>query len=383
MINQEKDIIIQQNDNYDFHSLKTDLYSIYSLCNQNLLNEESTIDINQIKIDDIIFHIKSSLNNIISFQTQLKNYIIKLESDIRHFLKREFQFNIIKNSLEYKLQAYTNIVEEYQELKEKVHFSRGKFLENDRKDNEIMILKKENSSIKKEIVKYQKKYESLEEQIEKDQDIIDELKIKNNKLNNLVSELKKQCFQNMRNNSSINLNIINNNNINQNPNKNKKNGMKKNTFFNTPKSPYNLDSFYSNFTTTNKSKFEYKRKIKSEFTMGNDRSNSTKYNKIFYKNKKNIYGVKKYKTRSISMLLDDNDKKENYNWMNNTTNKHISYKMKNLTKYKLSLQNKNELFSNLRNYKDHLSKRIFKNNINIKGKNSICIKRIFQKNDMI
>ena len=43
------------------------------------------------------------------------------------------------------------------------------------------------------------------------------------------------------------------------------------------------------------------------------------------------------------MLLDENDKRENYNWMNNTTNKQLSNlngqksnKMKNLTKYKLS-----------------------------------------------
>ena len=58
-----------------------------------------------------------------------------------------------------------------------------------------MILKKENSSLKKEIAKYEQKYDALEDQIEKDQDIIDELKIKNNKLNSLVSEFKKQCFQ--------------------------------------------------------------------------------------------------------------------------------------------------------------------------------------------
>ena len=174
MSNKEKDTFIQQKENLDFHYLKTDLYSIYCLSSQNLLHEENIIDINQIKIDEIIFNIKSSLNNIISYQTQLHNYIIKLESDIRHFLKREFQFNIIKNSLESKLNAYTNLEEEYQELKEKVHFSGGKFLENDRKDNEIMILKKENSSIKKEIVKCEKKCDALEDQIEKDQDTIDE-----------------------------------------------------------------------------------------------------------------------------------------------------------------------------------------------------------------
>ena len=57
--------------------------------------------------------------------------------------------------------------------------------------------------------------------------------------------------------------------------------------------------------------------------------------------------------------------------------------MKNLTKYKLSLSNKNESFANLRNIKDNLSKRMFKNNVDIKGKNSIFIKRIFQKNDIM
>ena len=124
--------------------------------------------------------------------------------------------------------------------------------------------------------------------------------------------------------------------------------------------------------------------------MGNDRNKSSKYNKVFNMNKKNLYGAKKYKTRSISMLLDDNEKKENYNWMNNTLNKQLSNlnvqksnKMNILTKYKLSLSNKNESFANLKNIKDTLSKRMFKNNINIKGKNSIFIKRIFQNNDII
>ena len=346
-------------------------------------------DINQMKINDIIFHIKSSINNIISCQTQFQNYIIKLESDIRHFLKREFQFNIMKNSLESKLKAYMNILEEYQELKEKVHFSAGKFLENDRKDNEIIILKKENSSLKKDIIRYEQEKHVLEETIAKDQDTIDELKLKITKLTNLVSELKRQNFQNMRNNSSINLNIINNNNIN--PNKNKKNGFffkHKNTFLNSPKSPYNLESFHSNISNSNKTKFEYKRKSNSEFTMDNDRNYNTNYNKVFNINKKNINGTKKHKSRSISMLLDDNEKKENYNWLNNSINKQFSNikgqtinKIYSLPKYRLSISNKNESALNLRNIKDTLPKKMLKNNLNlnVKGKNSIFVKRIFQK----
>ena len=389
MNNQKKESLNQQNENIDYHFIKNELYSIYNLCSVDFLNNQNMTDINQMNINDIIFHIKSSINNIISCQTQFQNYIIKLESDIRHFLKREFQFNIMKNSLESKLKAYMNIEEEYQELKEKVHFSAGKFLENDRKDNEIIILKKENSSLKKDIIRYEQEKHVLEETIAKDQDTIDELKLKITKLTNLVSELKRQYFQNMRNNSSINLNIINNNNIN--PNKNKKNGFffkHKNTFLNSPKSPYNLESFHSNITNSNKTKFEYKRKSNSEFTMDNDRNYNTNYNKVFNINKKNINGTKKHKSRSISMLLDDIEKKENYNWLNNSINKQFSNikgqtinKIYSLPKYKLSISNKNESALNLRNIKDTLPKKILKNNLNlnVKGKNSIFVKRIFQK----
>jgi predicted nuclease with TOPRIM domain len=286
MNNQINDPQFQSRENLDYQSLKNNLYFIYKTCFQNILQQQNIIDINQIKLDEIILHIKSLMNNIIEYQTQIQNYIIKLEADVRHLLKREFQFNILKNSLESKIRAYMNMEEDYQELKEKVHFSEGKFLENDRKDNEISILKKENSSVKKEIIKLEKKYNDLEERLSKDQDIIDELKLKNDKLNNLVSELKKEHFQNMRSNSSINLNIINNNNIN--PNKNKKNGLflkQKNTFFNTPKSNYNLESLQSNINQS------YMKK--KEFTIDNTSSSKSNYNKIFNLYTKNSNRAKK------------------------------------------------------------------------------------------
>ena len=390
MNNQINDPQFQSRENLDYQSLKNNLYFIYKTCFQNILQQQNIIDINQIKLDEIILHIKSLMSNIIEYQTQIQNYIIKLEADVRHLLKREFQFNILKNSLESKIRAYMNMEEDYQELKEKVHFSEGKFLENDRKDNEISILKKENSSVKKEIIKLEKKYNDLEERLSKDQDIIDELKLKNDKLNNLVSELKKEHFQNMRSNSSINLNIINNNNIN--PNKNKKNGLflkQKNTFFNTPKSNYNLESLQSNINinqSSNNTKFEYIRKNKNEFTIDNTSNYNTNYNKIFNINTKNMYGTRKNKSRSISMLLDDYDKRENYFWMNNSSNKYVANlngknenKNNKLSKYKLSTSNKNESLANLRNIQDGMPKQLIKRKWNIKGNNSIFIKRITQK----
>ncbi len=391
MNNQINELSYQQNETLDYHSLKNNLYSIYKLCSQNLIQQQNITDINQIKINEIILHIKSSINNLISFQTQLQNIIIKLEADTRHFLKREFQFNIQKHSLESKVKAYMNMEEEYQELKEKMHYSQGKFLENDRKDHEILILKKENSSIKKDITKLEKKNIELEERINKDQNIIDELKLKNDKLTNIISELKKQNFQNMRSNSSINLNIINNNNIN--PNKNKKNALflkQKNAYLNSPKSSFNSESLNSNFNinySSNKTKFDYTSKNKEEFNLDNNRNYITNYNKIFNINGNNGYGQKKNRNRSISMLLDDYDKKENYFWMNNSTNKFLSnikgktinkINQNSLPKYKLSLSNKNESLANLRNMKD-MPKKIIRKKWNIKGNNSIFIKRISQK----
>ena len=74
--------------------------------------------------------------------------------------------------------------------------------------------------------------------------------------------------------------------------------------------------------------------------------------------------------------------------MNNSINKQFSNikgqtinKIYSLPKYKLSISNKNESALNLINIKDTLPKKMLKNNLNlnVKGKNSIFVKRIFQK----
>ena len=184
----------------------------------------------------------------------------------------------------------------------------------------------------------------------------------------------------MRSNSSINLNIINNNNIN--PNKNKKNGIflkPKNTFFNTPKSNYNLESLQSNINQS------YMKK--KEFTIDNTSSSKSNYNKIFNLNTKNSNRTKKNKSRSISMLLDDYEKRDHYFWINNSNkNKYISnlngksdYKNNKIMKYKLSTSNKNESLFNLKNVYEFMPNNVIKRKVNIKANNSIFIKRIVQK----
>ena len=51
--------------------------------------------------------------------------------------------------------------EEFDSLKEKVKYKNGKFLEDDRKENEIIILRNENSNLKNEIKKMEIKNKQI------------------------------------------------------------------------------------------------------------------------------------------------------------------------------------------------------------------------------
>ena len=165
---------------------------------------------------------------------QLENQIIKLEMDNKYYLKKYLAYKIQKDSLEMKLNAYMSLEEEYEELKEKVKYEGGKFLDNDRKDNEIIILRSENSSLKKEITKlelknksseiknkeYQKKIKDLQNNVEnlnkriyKLEKIIKDNTVKNNNLNKYNNN---SCINiRMKSNENVS-NRINNNNSNYN-----------------------------------------------------------------------------------------------------------------------------------------------------------------------
>ena len=93
---------------------------------------------------------------------QLEDYVKKLEKDIKIFYSQIFEYKIQVASLEDKIKVYKIIHQEYESLKEKVKFFDGKFLDNEKKENEILILKKENEIIKKELSKAEKKNESNE-----------------------------------------------------------------------------------------------------------------------------------------------------------------------------------------------------------------------------
>ena len=166
-------------------------------------------------------NINQDNNNILK---QLESYIKKLENDLKYSIKKQFMFKIQKDSLEMKIRGYMEIEEEYEELKEKVKYEGGKFLNNDRKDNEIIILRRENSNLKKEINKIEEKNKNFDKKIKDNIEIINGLKFKLSQMNKKIEELKDEInnLKNKKNLSeiyerknilnNINKNIIENNN---------------------------------------------------------------------------------------------------------------------------------------------------------------------------
>ena len=106
---------------------------------------------------EIIKIIITKLFELYQEKSQLRNYIIKLENDIRKNMKQILENNYLKEIYLDKIHNYIRINEDFEQLKEKVKFNEGKFLNNDKKDNEIFILKRENSNLKNEIEKLEKK----------------------------------------------------------------------------------------------------------------------------------------------------------------------------------------------------------------------------------
>ena len=182
-------------------------------CIQILINEKKN---NKEKNDSMT---TSDNNDIVK---QLESYSKKLESDIKCYIKKVFTYKIQKDSLENKVKAYMEIEEEYEELKEKVKYENGKFLNNDRKDNEIIILRRENSNLKKEINKLEEKSKNFENKYNNAEDIIKGLKFKVAQLNKKIEEIKGEIESLRIRNKTINesnveasLNL-NNLNINKN-----------------------------------------------------------------------------------------------------------------------------------------------------------------------
>ena len=64
-------------------------------------------------------------------------------------------FKIQKNSLEMKIREPLEIEEEYENFKEKVKYKGGTFLNSDKKDKEIVLLRKQKVLLNQKVMQYE------------------------------------------------------------------------------------------------------------------------------------------------------------------------------------------------------------------------------------
>ena len=138
---------------------------------------------------------------------QYENMLRKYENNYRTLIKKEFQYKLHNETLEYKLEEYMEMEDEFEEMKTKFKYEDGKFLENDRKDNEIIIIRQENTNLKKIISR-------LEKDIEEKNKIISETEKKYQSIKEKLEDTEKELnlFSNI-DFSNLNIQNISNNNL--------------------------------------------------------------------------------------------------------------------------------------------------------------------------
>ena len=349
-------------------------------------------------------------NNITDINTQiyeLENEIIKYQADIRNLIQKQFQYKIQKDAMETKLNSYKEMEKDYNLLKEKVKYEEGRFLNNDRKDNEILILREENSNLKKEILKNEKNSKNYETLIESEKKRIKELKTQLSQLNKKLILLESN--QLILNNTNNNYSTIHNNtistkgrtssrwsktkdrerdreeilisNISHLTSNNTNLSVKKKKIINTKYSKLEMRAIgnsnertLSRGNSTNLIKLNSKKKRSNQgiTTIDNNSKISETYNKIFNSllsvkannnltTKKTIV-AKSHKKNSASMLIDNNyekpEEKRNSKRSlskkiklikNNTGTKHKIYNklMNGIPNSKIPLTSKNNINKNL------------------------------------
>ena len=147
--------------------------------------------------------IQNDDEEIINYENILK----KMENKERYLTKLIFQNKLQKDAMENKISDYMEMEEEFEEMKAKLKYEDGRFLNNDRKDNEIIIIRGENTNLKKTINNLEKQFAEIKKQISEKEKIISELETEKKNLKIKLEEVQKQ--NDILNSHSINININN------------------------------------------------------------------------------------------------------------------------------------------------------------------------------
>ena len=173
---------------------------------QILINKK----IDETKIEQKKYYLELNKNSIpIKFdeKAQYENIIRKLEEKERYLNKINFQSKLQKEAMENKIGELMDMEDEFEDMKAKLKYEEGRFLENDRKDNEIIILRRENSNLKQSITKLEEEALNFKKETENNKNKINNLENEIKMLKIKMEDLKKQN-ENLKANS-INININN------------------------------------------------------------------------------------------------------------------------------------------------------------------------------
>ena len=123
---------------------------------------------------------KEKIDLSIDEKSLYENMIKYLENQERKIISQLFQQKLKNDAMEIKIAEYIEMENEFEEMKAKYKYEEGRFLENDKKDNEIIIIRAENTNLKKIITK-------LEQQVKKNNEIISS---KDKMISSLKEEIK-------------------------------------------------------------------------------------------------------------------------------------------------------------------------------------------------
>ena len=266
-----------------------------------------------------ILYSKNNINNPLSLdeKIQYENIIRKLEAKERILSKINFQDKLQKDAMENKIGEYMEMEDEFEEMKAKLKYEDGRFLNNDRKDNEIIIIRGENSNLKKSIKNLEQQIINYEKDKKQKNEIINKLQSEINEFKLKLEEVEKQ--NEILNSHSININI---NNV---TGTNNKAGISNNT------------------NNTNN-------KIGSNINKNNDKNKLFPYQKI----KAKILNNKNHNDDLLSNTRNESLEKINSNLLNkilvgnkvNKTNIHLNNSCVKVNHYPLANNQKQNFFNN-------------------------------------
>ena len=251
-----------------------------------------------------------------------ENILKKMENKERYLTKLIFQNKLQKDAMENKISDYMEMEEEFEEMKAKLKYEDGRFLNNDRKDNEIIIIRGENTNLKKTINNLEKQFAEIKKQISEKEKIISELETEKKNLKIKLEEVQKQ--NDILNSHSINININNvtgtnnKNNIQHNNNINNIENIKRHVSGKYP-NYFNCDLNSGFIRDENKNKYFPYKKINSKIlnnkniqrnALSNTKNESSEKTKSDYLNK--YFTGNRVNSNKNNMPLNNSCAKVNY-----------------------------------------------------------------------